>query len=306
MSAEQINPSDNSAAMPDSVENIRMLELKPLPYHEAMRDYLKEEEAGVWHWYASNKVRDEQAETVRFELLKSTYRVEREAQPETYAAAEDVARKLGRDVPITIYQAQNPQGLNGSLAYDPLADIPHFASARLIALYNEVFCDRGSLLVAGDPLVVISMLLKVETQLDEVSPESYLRQAEEVFGHAGAKTEGLSHPEAFIRARALKLWADREPQSDRKIQEMLEGRPALNRLKNELRPLEHFDAAMQGSPQHVGISLRQLLRRGIELRGELPELSPLQRERLPDYATWWRHRERLIHSKRTKGYRETP
>ena len=44
----------------------------------------------------------------------------------------------------------------------------------------------------------------------------------------------------------------------------------LSRLKNELRPLEHFDAAMQGSPQHVGIPLRQLLRRGIELRGELP------------------------------------
>ena len=42
--------------------------------------------------------------------------------------------------------------------------------------------------------------------------------------------------------------------------------------------------------------LRQLLRRGIELRGELgelPELSPLERERLPDYATWWRHRERI-------------
>jgi Zn-dependent protease with chaperone function len=250
-----------------------------------MRDYLKEEEADVWHWYTSNKVRDEQAEAVRFELLKSTYRVEREAQPETYAAAEDVARKLGLDAPITIYQAQNPQALNASLAYvpgevhivlhgplsskltdaefrallahelshfllwrswdgqymvteqilaalthDPLADTPHFASARLFALYNEVFCDRGSLLVAGDPLVVISMLLKVETQLDEVSPESYLRQAEEVFGHAEAKTEGLSHPEAFIRARALKLWADREPQSNRKIQEMLEGRPALNNL----------------------------------------------------------------------------
>ena len=250
-----------------------------------MRAYLKEEEPDVWHWYASNKVRDEQAEAIRFELLKSTYRVERDAQPEIYAAAEDVARKLGLDVPVTIYQAQNPQGLNASLAYvpgeahvvlhgpvsakltdaefrallahelshfllwrswdgqymvteqilaalthDPLADTPHFASARLFALYNEVFCDRGSLLVAGDPLVVISMLLKVETQLDEVSPESYLRQAEEVFGHAGAKTEGLSHPEAFIRARAVKLWADRDPEADRKIQEMLEGRPALNNL----------------------------------------------------------------------------
>ena len=117
-----------------------------------------------------------------------------------------------------------------ALTHDPLADTPHFASARLFALYNEVFCDRGSLLVAGDPMVVISMLLKVETHLDEVSPESYLRQAEEVFGHAGAKTAGLSHPEAFIRARAVKLWADHDPQADRKVQEMLEGRLELKAL----------------------------------------------------------------------------
>jgi hypothetical protein len=70
----------------------------------------------------------------------------------------------------------------------------------------------------------------------------------------------------------------------------------LDRLKRELRPLEQFDAAMQGAPQHAGTRLRQLLRRGIELRGELgglPELSPLERERLPDYATWWRHREQI-------------
>ena len=67
----------------------------------------------------------------------------------------------------------------------------------------------------------------------------------------------------------------------------------VKRLNNELRPLEQFDAAMQGSPQHVGIPLRQLLRRSIELQAELPELSPLECERLPDYATWWRHRERI-------------
>ena len=117
-----------------------------------------------------------------------------------------------------------------ALTHDPLADTPHFASARLMSLYNEVFCDRGSLYVTRDPLVVISMLLKVETQTEEVSPESYLRQAEEVFGHPEEKTEGLSHPEAFIRARAVKLWADGDPEAERKIKEMLEGRPALGNL----------------------------------------------------------------------------
>ncbi len=260
-------------------------ELKPLPYHQAISAYLKEEEPAVWHWYASNKVRDDQAETVRFDLLKSTYRVDRESQPGLYATAEDVAKLLGLNVPITLYQAQSPQGLNASLAYvpgeahivlhgpvstkltdaefrallghelahfmlwrswdgeymvaeqilaalthDPSADACHFASARLMSLYTEIFCDRASLLIANDPLVVIAMLLKVETQLDEVSPESYLRQAEEIFGRGIAKTEGLSHPEAFIRARAVKLWADSDPQADLKIQEMIEGRPALNNL----------------------------------------------------------------------------
>jgi Zn-dependent protease with chaperone function len=271
--------------MSESTENVGVRALAPLPYHEAMLTYLREEEPAVWHWYASNKVRDEQAEAIRFELLKSTYRVERDAQPELYAAAEDVARRLGLGVAVTIYQAQNPQGLNASLAFvpgeahivlhgpvatkltadefrallahelchfllwqswdgqymvteqilaalthDPLADTPHFASARLFSLCNEVFCDRGAMVVVEDPLVVIAMLLKVETQLDEVSPESYLRQAEEVFGQGAAKSEGLSHPEAFIRARAIKLWADREPEFDRKIQEMLEGPPALDHL----------------------------------------------------------------------------
>jgi predicted DNA-binding WGR domain protein len=67
----------------------------------------------------------------------------------------------------------------------------------------------------------------------------------------------------------------------------------LSRLKGELRPLEQFDAAMQGVPPHIGIPLRQLLRRGVELRQERPELSSLERERLPDYATWWHCRERI-------------
>jgi Zn-dependent protease with chaperone function len=266
-------------------ETAVVIDLKPLPYHEAIRAYLKEEEPAVWHWYASNKVRDEHAESVRFDLLKSTYRLDRESHAVLYAAADEVAKKLGLDVPITLYQAQSPHGLNASLAYvpgeahivlhgpvsakltdaefsallghelshfllsrswdgefivteqilaaltnDASADACHFASARLMSLYNEVFCDRGSLLIAGDPLVVIAALLKVETQLDVVDPESYLRQADEVLGSGFRKTEGLSHPEAFIRARAIKLWADGDPQADLKIQEMLEGRPALNNL----------------------------------------------------------------------------
>jgi len=269
------------------VQESSPVDLKPLPYHEAIRDYLKNEEAEVWRWYASNKVQAEQADAVRFELLKATYRVDRPTQPAVYAAAESVAERLGLAVPITVYQAQNPAGLNASLAYvpdeahvvlhgpvavklaepelhallahelshlvlwrcgegdylivdqilsalthDAMAETPHFASARLFQLYNEVFCDRGALAVVRDPLVVVAMLLKVHTQLEDVSAESYLRQAEEVFGkcHGEVRSQELTHPEVFIRARAVKLWADGDPQAEAKIREMIEAPPALNEL----------------------------------------------------------------------------
>lgn len=266
-------------------EKVGPTRLKPLPFHEAIREYLRAEEPAVWNWYASNKVRDDQAETIRFDLLKATYRVERDSRPELYAMAEEVANKLSLDVPITIYQAQNPAGLNASLAYlpneahivlhgpitsklspdeiqallghelshlllwqgwqgeyliadqvlsamtlDSRAETPHFASARLFGLYTEIFCDRGALFVVEDPLIVVSMLVKIQTALDEVSAESYIRQAEEIFSKSSAKAGELTHPEAFIRARAVKLWADGIGDADDKIAAMIEGAPALDDL----------------------------------------------------------------------------
>ena len=259
--------------------------LNPLPYHEAIRAFLKTEEADIWQWFASHQVQEENAEAVRFDLLKSTYRMDREDHADLYAAADEVAQRISLDVPITIYQAQNPEGLNASLAYEPSeahlvlhgpiasklneaelramlahelshlrlwrewngeylivdqilsaltldrqAETAHFATARLFRLYNEIFCDRGALAVTGDPLVVVSMLVKISTELEEVNAASYIRQAEEIFSQETAKTAELTHPESFIRARAVKLWADGDESADAKIAEMIEGSPALGDL----------------------------------------------------------------------------
>lgn len=261
------------------------MELRPLPYHEAIRDYLKAEQPQVWQWFASHKLREDVTDAVRLDLLKSTYRLEQESHADVDAVAEGVCERLGLQVPVTLYQAQNPAGLNASLASIPAeahiilhgpvtsrlteaefrgllahelshlllwqccegelllvdqilaalscdaqADTPHFASARLFRLYSEVFCDRGALAVVGDPHVVVSMLLKVHTDVEQVSAESYLRQAEEIFGRGPVRTEELTHPEAFIRARAVKLWAEGEPAAESKIREMIEGPPALDNL----------------------------------------------------------------------------
>jgi len=259
--------------------------LNPLPYHHAIRDFLKAEDGRVWEWFASHKARDDQAEAVRFDLLKNTYRVDRAADPPLYALADEVARVLALEVPVTIYQSQNPERTNAGLSFTPREahiifegplksklsqpelravlghELAHFslyqswdgeflivdqmlsalthdeqaepanlASARLFYLYNEIFCDRGALAVVGDPLVVVSMLVKLATGLDEVNAESYIRQADEIFSKGPAKTAGITHPEAFIRARAIKLWHEGDEAVEAKIAEMIEGTPALDEL----------------------------------------------------------------------------
>jgi hypothetical protein len=259
--------------------------LKPLPYHVALCDFLKREEEKLWDWFASNKTKREQADAVRFDLLKKTYRVEQPADPTLYEAASDAAQTLGLDVPITIYQAQSPEGLNAGLAYVPgeahiilsgpvkgtfdatelralmghelahfvlwdswdgehlVADqvlaalthdeqaMPaHHESARLVNLYNEIYCDRGSLAVVHDPLVAISMLVKVTTGLNEVNAASYLRQAEEILSKEGGKSTGLTHPEAYVRARSVQLFSDGGENVEDQIAGMIEGSLTLDGL----------------------------------------------------------------------------
>ena len=63
-----------------------------------------------------------------------------------------------------------------------------------------------------------------------MSAESYIRQAEEIFSTSRPKADQLTHPEAFIRARAVKLWADRADDADANIAAMIEGADALDEL----------------------------------------------------------------------------
>jgi hypothetical protein len=112
----------------------------------------------------------------------------------------------------------------------PRAQPAHLQTARTLRLYTEIFADRGAFSVVDDPLPAISCLVKMQTGLAQVDPASYVRQAEEVFAKSKPSTEGLSHPEAFIRARALMLWAENHPKLEREITRMIEGVPNLETL----------------------------------------------------------------------------
>jgi hypothetical protein len=117
-----------------------------------------------------------------------------------------------------------------AMATHPRSEPSHFESARLFRLYLEVHCDRAALAVSPDPLVAISALIKVQTGLVDAQADSYLRQSDEIFGGAEVKTEGITHPESFIRARALKLWADGGDAAGPEISRMIEGPLDLGRL----------------------------------------------------------------------------
>lgn len=259
--------------------------LAPTPYHEELCGFLQRNETDLWKWFSSVESQHDHAESLRMDLLKQTYRLEAGTHPDLFQAAEDARLKLGLDIPVSLYQAQQSDALNASIfvvpgeahillsgpvltllepaelravlghelahyrlwiegdgrfhvtdriiesiAQDPRTQPSHVQSARRLRLYTEIYADRGALGVCGDIAPVVSGLVKMQTGLKQVSAESYIRQADEIFSKANVSTEGVSHPEAFIRARALKLWADGGEASTEEVKRMIEGAPALDTL----------------------------------------------------------------------------
>jgi Zn-dependent protease with chaperone function len=257
----------------------------PLPYHRAIVAHLQAAEPGLWHWFASTGKRLQEADAVRLDLLKSTYRLEPQAQPKLYDLANAVRERIGLTCNVTLYQAQTGTALNAALAYlpgeahvilaGPLAEVlseselravlahelAHFVlyqegdgaylvasdllralaadaaagpaaseSARLYALWTEIYADRWAYHLCGDVTSAIAALIKFETGLSAVSAESYLRQADEVFSKASAASASISHPEPYIRARALRLWGEKGTEAQAEIERMIEGSLSLHRL----------------------------------------------------------------------------
>ncbi len=118
-----------------------------------------------------------------------------------------------------------------AVANDPRAAGSHEQTARYFQLYTEIFADRGALCVTGDLSPVVSMLVKIQTGLTHVSAAAYLQQAEEIFAKEDPQpTQHVSHPETFIRARALALWHHQRDAAQPQIARMIEGLGSLDDL----------------------------------------------------------------------------
>jgi hypothetical protein len=259
--------------------------LHPLQYHLELRNYFKSRETELWNWFSSAQAQTNYTEALKLDLLKSTYRLDRESHADLYRWADEAQERLELSIPLTIYQSQNGGGLNAALyfipgeghivlsgpllsllspeemkalighelahyvlwtnhegellvldhltqaiACDPRAAGAHGQSARWLRLYTEIYADRGALVVTRDINPVICLLVKTTTGLQQVSAASYLKQAEEVFRKSRITTDEVTHPEAFIRARALALWAENVSDAAAQIATMIEGAAALDDL----------------------------------------------------------------------------
>jgi len=130
---------------------------------------------------------------------------------------------------------------------------PFYETARLFKLYTEIYCDRGAYAVVGHRGPVITSLVKIATGLSEVNAEGYSQQADAIFSaEPGTQSAMPTHPENFIRTRALRLWEQqqvagapdpgegggvpvfgegpRERANEDAISRMIEGQPELDRL----------------------------------------------------------------------------
>lgn len=119
--------------------------------------------------------------------------------------------------------------LNHSLA-DLHAPASLVQTARLYSLHTEIYADRGAALVVSGPEPAITSLVKVHTGIVTVNAASYLQQARELDGDDAPLSQGVSHPETFLRSQALDSWWQQLAETDAWLQRRLRGPLSLNRL----------------------------------------------------------------------------
>ncbi|MES2015395.1 MAG: M48 family metalloprotease [Pseudomonadota bacterium] len=120
------------------------------------------------------------------------------------------------------------------ILYDSLASASahasHHETYRRFALHTELFADRGAAIAAGAVGPAICALVKIQTGIGNVDPGAYLRQAVEIEAKEEQASTAHSHPETFIRARALSLWWEGAHDMPAWLDARLHGPLALDRL----------------------------------------------------------------------------
>ena len=258
--------------------------IKPFPFHSDLRNHFKKQDK-TWSWFSEEKVKIEQQETYKTDLLKNSYRIDPETEPKVYEILGKAKDKLGIIIPITIYQSQTIEANNAGIVFfekeahiilsgkilkllnddellvlfghelshillfnmengdfeitnriintiasDNNSELFYYETARLYQLYTELFCDLGALKVSESMEITINTLIKLNTGLDKVSAESYLKQANEILDRIDKGSDGETHPENFIRAKSLQIFETDNENYYTKIEKIISGKTDLHQL----------------------------------------------------------------------------
>lgn len=150
---------------------------------------------------------------------------------------------------IEDYEFEITERIIITLGNDPDSNNAIIETARIFQLYVELFCDSGALKVCENHEIVIQMLVKLDTGLQEVNAQSFLSQAKEIVDFDSSNTDNYTHPESYIRSLALAYQAEKNEESIAKISLLIEGKPDIDKL----------DVFMQQTLQNQTKSVVQLI-----------------------------------------------
>jgi len=88
--------------------------LDAFPYHKKLRDHLKSRKK-TWQWFKDEKIKAQQVETFKKDLLKNTYRLDPDSHRDLYRISNQVCKDLNVDAQVTYYQENNSLQLNASI-----------------------------------------------------------------------------------------------------------------------------------------------------------------------------------------------
>lgn len=94
----------------------------------------------------------------------------------------------------------------GDALASPQSCASHAETLRRYSLHTELYADRAGALAAQSLHAGVSTLVKMHTGIANPDPAAYLRQAAEIDAGSRSRSAGSTHPESFLRARALELW----------------------------------------------------------------------------------------------------
>lgn len=149
--------------------------------------------------------------------------------------AEELLALLGHELAhYRLWTADDGAHYDASRIMDHCLSYPdaarsHRETARLLSLHTELYADRGAAIVGDAVGPAVSTLVKTMTGMPNVDPAAYLRQAGELESSV-ERSEGLSHPEIFLRATALEKWWAEAPDTDAWIDDKLRGKLSLEGL----------------------------------------------------------------------------